>query len=125
MVISTQFKTMAKKYQPTLAIDFDGVIHRYSQGWADGTIYDEPMPGARDALAVLIDKGWRVVVLTSRASDADKRAEVMEWLDMHDIPYHDVTNVKVAAMLYIDDRALRFTDWQDAMTEVDRLQMLE
>ena len=90
---------MAKKYQPTLAIDFDGVIHAYRNGWADGTIYDEPIMGAREALQSFIDRGWRIVVFTSRASDPDKRAEVMEWLDHYDIPYHDVTNIKVAAVM--------------------------
>ena len=27
-----------------VAFDFDGVIHRYSKGWQDGSIYDEPFP---------------------------------------------------------------------------------
>src|SRR3546814_17831472 len=30
----------------TVALDFDGVIHRYSKGWRGGVIHDPPMPGA-------------------------------------------------------------------------------
>lgn len=105
---------MAKGYSPTIAVDFDGVIHDYSKGWADGTIYGEPMPGARDSLQALIDKGWRVVVHTARASTLIKEAEVREWLDRYDIPYHDVTNLKPMAIVYLDDRALKFDNWNQA-----------
>lgn len=38
----------------TVAVDFDGVIHTYRKGWHDGTIYDEPIPGAFDALQALM-----------------------------------------------------------------------
>ena len=27
----------------TIAVDFDGVIHKYSKGWQGGEIYDEPV----------------------------------------------------------------------------------
>ena len=30
-----------------LAIDFDGVIHKNSKGFFDGTVYDEPINGVK------------------------------------------------------------------------------
>jgi len=36
-----------------LAIDFDGVIHKNSKGFYDGTIYDEPIEGSIQAVKEL------------------------------------------------------------------------
>ena len=33
-----------------IAIDFDGVIHKNSKGYYDGTIYDEPVEGSLEAI---------------------------------------------------------------------------
>ena len=33
-----------------IGVDFDGVIHKNSKGFFDGTIYDEPLEGTRDSL---------------------------------------------------------------------------
>ena len=34
----------------TIVFDFDGVIHKYSKGWQDGSIYDEPVEGIKDLI---------------------------------------------------------------------------
>ncbi|MGP4092983.1 hypothetical protein [Nonomuraea sp. KM90] len=58
----------------TIAVDFDGVIHRYSQGWHDGTIYDAPIAGALDGLRALMEH-YAVFVHTTRSA-----GEAAEWL---------------------------------------------
>ena len=40
----------------TIAIDFDGVIHKYSKGWHDGTIYDKANEGAFEFIRELMKK---------------------------------------------------------------------
>jgi hypothetical protein len=95
----------------TIAVDFDGVIHRYRDGWQGGEIYDDMMPGCFEAIGKLKDKGYRVVVFTSRKN----LVPVRDWLENHfDYPL-EVTNEKPPAIAYIDDRGIRFTNWTDIL----------
>lgn len=52
----------------TIAIDFDGVIHKYSKGWHDGTCYDKPVDGVFDAIKSLVEQGYSVFILSTRNS---------------------------------------------------------
>lgn len=105
----------------TVAIDFDGVIHKYSKGWQDGKIYDEPVEGAIEAIYELIEKDYEVVIFTTRE---DIKA-VKDWISdkfliqgkfIHLNKYLlEVTNIKPPAIAYIDDRGIRFTNWKDML----------
>ena len=116
----------------TIAVDFDGVIHTYSRGWADGTIYDPPMPGALDGLRALMERD-AVFVFTARHPEQvadwlfergefnvtwEPPGEVMceFWNDRSRIL---VTNRKLPATAYLDDRAVRFTNWDQALTDLN------
>lgn len=99
---------MAGHRDGVICIDFDGVIHLYSKGWFDGSCYDEPMPGARESIIKLSER-FKVVVLTARTD----HEQVRQWLEKHGIPVDQVTNIKPPAIAYIDDRAVRFTNWTD------------
>lgn len=117
----------------TIAVDFDGVIHSYDRGWADGLIYGELLPGAREGLAALMTE-TAVVVHTTR--DAEP---VVEWLTARGIPavteqvasetgwvgvfWNDqttllVTSRKLPAVAYLDDRAVRFWNWSRALRDL-------
>lgn len=106
-------------FRPTVAVDFDGVIHRYSKGWQDGVIYDPPVDGTFVALNVLATR-HKVVIYTVR----DDLNAVWEWLKKYGlhIVVSEVTNLKPIAHLYIDDRAYRFEgDWTKALADVEPL----
>jgi phosphoglycolate phosphatase-like HAD superfamily hydrolase len=106
-------RRMLDLYQPTVLVDFDGVIHKYSKGWQDGTAYDEPMDGAKEALEKLTNDGYKVVIFSTRDS-----GQIYEWLRKYQFPRYRVTNVKEPAVALIDDRAIRFTSWHDATDQL-------
>lgn len=111
----------------TLAIDFDGTICR-KQKYGDGTIWQTTNPGAQGVIQDLKKDGYRIVVYTVRLSPdkvkaptregrhielEEKRDKIVEWLNNRKIPFDDVVGYKPEAMAYIDDRAVRFTNWKD------------
>lgn len=105
-------------YNRTIAIDFDGPIHRYSDGWRNGELYDIPTPGAFDAIRRLKAHGWTVVIFTTRGAEAGPaiRSWALKYLYQGGDVLLDIeiTAVKPIAVAYIDDRAIRFINWRDA-----------
>jgi hypothetical protein len=95
----------------TIAVDFDGVLHDYNDGWKDGTIYGGPIPGSQDACKNLINQGYDLVVFTAR----QQLEPIKEWLTNNNFPEMDVTNTKIPAKFYIDDKAVRFIDWNTTL----------
>lgn len=104
----------------TLAIDFDGVVHRYSRGWTDGAIYDPPVDGAREALLRLNAAGYQLILHTTRVRDEDQRTALNRWLWENGLNgiFAEVTDRKPLAAAYIDDRAIHFTTWPEALHAV-------
>ena len=49
-----------------IGVDFDGVLHKCSKGYHDGTIYDRPVDGAIESLTLLSEK-YNVIVYTCKA----------------------------------------------------------
>jgi hypothetical protein len=114
----------SKKVSKTVAIDFDGTLVER------GDVFDEEIalkPGAKEVIKKLYERGYRIVIFTSRLSswfyqdlkrskgwDAQYRY-VMSVLRRHDLLkyIYSVTGEKIPARIYIDDLAVRFTSWED------------
>jgi adenylylsulfate kinase len=88
----------------TVAIDFNGVLDQYV-GWLGPDHFYPPRPDVGRFLGKLKEKGYTIVVMT--ANDVDK---VKEWLEKNDLMKYisEVTDKKVPALVYVDDRAIRF-----------------
>jgi hypothetical protein len=105
--------------KPRIMIDLDGVVHRYSKGFHDGSLYDGPMPGAKEFIDSLKDV-YEIVIFTARVSTTKDRFApasnikyVEKWLNKHNIYFDIVTSDKLPAIAYVDDRAIEFKgDWK-------------
>ena len=127
---------MGRKGQ-TICVDFDGVIHQYIHGeWRAGEIYGDAFEGAIEGLFKLKGRGFRVVIFTTRTVHEDQAALIREWFfekavamelpysglfstwrltgSDEDFPF-EITNEKIPAIAYVDDRAIRFVNWADTL----------
>ncbi|MCL5007048.1 MAG: hypothetical protein M1153_02845 [Patescibacteria group bacterium] len=103
-----------------IAIDFDGVLHRYSRGWGDGSIYDKPVAGAKEAMDELSEK-YNIVVFSRRAKEQGGEA-IENWLRKNKIKFTEVTGEKPRARWYIDDQAVHFDDWAKTLKRIKKLE---
>ena len=115
---------MKLKQNKAVCFDFDGVIHKYSKGWQDGSIYDEPNYEIINFIKELMYYKIPIFICSTR----DKE-QIKYWWDTTITPatgivskiipdyttfytdnnYVGITNKKLAAQVYIDDRAYKYT----------------
>ena len=109
-----------------LAIDFDGVIHKSSKSFYDGTIYDDPIDGVEEALKQL-SKDYILIIYTCKANPDRPLVNgktgielIWEWLNKYNLSQYinEIVYGKPNAKYYIDDKGIRFTDWNQTMKEV-------
>lgn len=109
----------------TVAVDFDGVLHSYESGWKGATkIPDPPVAGAIEWLVELVQT-YNVVIVSTRARRWWGRRAIRAWLRSHCEDWQwigdlynpfggygledvKITATKVPALVYLDDRDLRF-----------------
>lgn len=95
----------------TVVFDFDGVIHSYKSGWKGaGIIPDPPVEGIEQALKDIHKAGYEIAIVSTRSALPSGRMAVIDWLDKWNLlEYVDrVCTEKPPAIVYIDDRAIRF-----------------
>jgi len=105
-----------------IAIDLDGTIcdiKKPDQSYADVKI----LPGAAERIKELRKSGHYVIILTSRnmATCEGNIGKVMkkvgkltlDWLEEHDIEYDEIFFGRPNAEIYVDDRAIRFSNWEE------------
>lgn len=96
-------------YIPTVCLDFDGVIHAYTSGWKGVDVTPDPVvPGIAEVIDQLRERGYRVVVVSTRCASPFGMGAVRKYLRDNDIVVDDVLAEKPPAICYVDDRAICF-----------------
>lgn len=115
-----------------LAIDFDGVVHDYRHP-VEGRRMGSPMPpnpqgvtkfermGAVEAMQYLFDEDHTLIIHTVRGRNAK---HIEDWCEYYHIPYHEITDIKPNADAYLDDKAVKFVSWGQAITEMEALEVV-
>ncbi len=101
--------------RPIVCVDLNGVLDAYT-GWKSPEHWDLPVPGAGEFLRSLNERGFRVVVFTTRWQDGAR-----SWLEEHGLLQwvSEVTDRKPAAHVFVDDRAVCFRgDFAETLRQV-------
>jgi len=119
-------KKVNAQVNTTIAVDFDGVIHKNSKGFHDGTVYDEPLEGSIEALKNL-SKEYTLVIFTCKANSQRPLINgktgielIWEWLVKYNIAEYisEVTDIKPRAKFYIDDKGIKFENWEQTLNDM-------
>jgi hydroxymethylpyrimidine pyrophosphatase-like HAD family hydrolase len=93
----------------TICIDYDGCLNEYDGAPDRGNNNREtpypPRPGAREFLRDLHNAGYIIVIFT--AADVEDVKKFLIENEMWEFVYK-ITNEKIPAIIYVDDRGLRF-----------------
>ncbi len=113
-----------------IAVDFDGVIHSFEHGYYDGTIYGTPIVGSIEALNKLHSENYKIILYTTKAKKDRPLVNgktgielIWEWLAKYKINHtiYDITAEKPRAICYIDDKAIRFINWDQTIQDLYRI----
>jgi len=111
-----------EELKPSIAIDFDGVLHVDSE---DHHITDQVVKGAKEAVDQLKDQ-FKIIIYSARIRPENNieqgMAEIKQFLNQADIYFDDISICKPVARFYIDDRAIRFITWKDALEDINKFQ---
>ena len=101
-----------------LAVDFDGVLHDHAHPKVGHTM-GPPVEGAKGAINALLRAGHKIIIHT--VWPPDRHHVILDWLEFYEFPPLPITNIKPVADAYIDDKAIRFDSWPEAMLDIEPL----
>ena len=103
-----------------LAIDFDRVLHDIDNP-IKGRRMGPPLPGAVNSMHHLKDMKHTLIIHTLWAKTVSGTEAVRKWCEYWSMPYDQITAIKPKADVYLDDLAIRFVNWEQAIKAIGRI----
>lgn len=114
-----------------VCVDLDGTIAHYTE-WRGESHFGEIINGVKEALITLREKGWLIIIYTTRANKEiiakflNKNELVFDHINENPFQPENAIGGKPFADVYIDDRAIQFNgDWQQIISEIELFQPWE
>ena len=98
----------------TICIDFDGVLHDYSKGWLGVDVFIKPISGASEFTHTLKDRGWTIILHTTRNDSLALRKFlsenniIVDYVNYNPNQPKGAEKGKIIADIYLDDRGMCF-----------------
>ncbi len=108
MELCTKKEEMKNK---TYAIDLDGTLC-HGNAWTPEEVAGlKPRRDAIEKVNTLYSNNELNYIIIFTARKNELMSETFNWLDRHGVKYHAVSNLKMPADLYVDDKAINVEDW--------------
>lgn len=110
------FNKYNQKDEKTIAFDLDGTLAEYhgSDSFKEGKVGDL-LPGIDELLSTLHDKGYKIIIFTSR-QESEKEA-IEKWIKDNKLPINEVITNKPHYEVLIDDKNIRFNGKVDKLED--------
>jgi len=108
---------MKQNFKKSIVVDFDDTLSFTTDRDFKNATPNTPLI---DKLNGLYNKGWNIRIFTARGNlSCDSRAEAIfihkgimeDWLEKHNVKYHELSFQKPLAEYYIDDKAITPEDF--------------
>jgi uncharacterized HAD superfamily protein len=97
-----------------IIIDLDGTICTEEKTFSRSL--SKPLEGAIESINQLHNEGHTIIIYSARSWQEYEMTS--HWLSLHKVKYDQLVMGKPIGDIWIDDRAIEFTDWADVKKKI-------
>ena len=100
-----------------IIIDLDGTICTEEKTFSRSL--SKPIEGAIESINKLHDEGHTIIIYSARSWQEYEMTN--HWLTLHKVKHDQLVMGKPIGDVWIDDRAIEFTDWTNVINKINEI----